>query len=160
MASRSNDQDSLANLLQMGTMAKYQSVFENLINRVTRIPEFLLKSFYIYGLKPALQWVLLRSRPTTLGEAFSLARITEAGFEDKRSTIAIAKPNDLTASIQVQDLKQTTQGRGDEPNRILLDTISPFGYVDKVVVFQKSASFQALIQFQSRENAIATRNSL
>ncbi|GKB87509.1 hypothetical protein Tco_0959781 [Tanacetum coccineum] len=53
MASGSNDRDALANLLQMGTMAEYQSVFENLINRVTGIPEFLLKSFYISGLKPA-----------------------------------------------------------------------------------------------------------
>ncbi|GJV64861.1 polypyrimidine tract-binding protein homolog 3 isoform X1 [Tanacetum coccineum] len=77
---------------------------------------------------------------------------------------------------QVQDPKQTTQGRGDERNRILLVTIhrmlypitmevlhqvfSPHGYVDKVAIFQKSAGFQALIQFQSRKYAIATRNSL
>ncbi|GJR21839.1 polypyrimidine tract-binding protein homolog 3 [Tanacetum coccineum] len=66
---------------------------------------------------------LLRSRPTTLGEANSLARITEACYEDERPTIANAKPNDLTARVQVQDLEQTTQGRGDEPNRILLVTI-------------------------------------
>nr|GEU62736.1 polypyrimidine tract-binding protein homolog 3 [Tanacetum cinerariifolium] len=50
------------------------------------------------------------------------ARIAEACFEDERSNIAIAKPNELTANIHDQDLEQTTRGRGDEPNRILLVT--------------------------------------
>ncbi|GJT54664.1 polypyrimidine tract-binding protein homolog 3 [Tanacetum coccineum] len=85
-------------------------------------------------------------------EAFSLARIAEACFEDERSTIAIAKPNELTTRVHVQNLKQTTQGRGDEPNHIILVMIhhmiypinvevlnqifSPHGYVEKVVIFQ------------------------
>ncbi|GJZ72549.1 polypyrimidine tract-binding protein homolog 3 [Tanacetum coccineum] len=118
----------------------------------------------------------LRSNPSTLGEAFFKARIIEAYFEVERPTIAITKPNDVTAKVQLQDLEQTNQGRGDEPNRILLVTIhqmlypitmevlhqvfSPHGYVVKVIIFQKSARVQALIQFQSRRNAIATRNSL
>ncbi|GJW49803.1 hypothetical protein Tco_0091154 [Tanacetum coccineum] len=82
MASGSNDQDALSKLLQMGTVAEYQSEFEILINRVTGISENLLKSFYISGLKPTLQCALLRSNPTTLGEAFSLARAMEARFTD------------------------------------------------------------------------------
>ncbi|GJS29551.1 uncharacterized mitochondrial protein-like protein [Tanacetum coccineum] len=52
-------------------------------------------------------------RPTTLREAFSLARIVEARFEEER----------LTAKVQVQELQQTTQARGGEPNRIMLVTI-------------------------------------
>ncbi|GJT43730.1 polypyrimidine tract-binding protein homolog 3 [Tanacetum coccineum] len=100
--------------------------------------------------------------PTTLGEAFSLARIAETRFEDERSTIAIAKPNELTARVHVQDLEQTTQKRGDEPNHIMLVTIhhmiypiivkvlhqvfSLLGYVEKVAIFHKSTGFQALIQ--------------
>ncbi|GKB91010.1 serine carboxypeptidase S28 family protein [Tanacetum coccineum] len=123
-----------------------------------------------------LQRELLRSRPTNLGEAFFLARIIEARYEDERPTIAIAKPNDLIARVQVQDLEQTTQGRGDEPNHIMLVTIhhmlypisvevlhqvfSPHGYVEKVVIFHKSTRLQALIQFYSRQNAIAARNLL
>ncbi|GKD19420.1 polypyrimidine tract-binding protein homolog 3 [Tanacetum coccineum] len=145
MASGGSDQNAeyaLSKLLQMGTVGEYKS----------------------------------ESRPTTFGEAFSFARIAEARFEDERSTIAIAKPNELTAHVHVQDLEQTTRGRGDEPNRILLVTIhhmiypitvevlnqifSPHGYVEKVVIFQKSAHVQALIQFQSRQNAIVARNSL
>ncbi|GKD10217.1 polypyrimidine tract-binding protein homolog 3, partial [Tanacetum coccineum] len=114
--------------------------------------EYALSNLFQMG---TLQRELLRSRPTTLGEAFSLARIDEARYEDERPIIAIAEPNDLTARVQVLDLEQTTQGRGDEPNHILLVTIhhmlypitvevqhqvfSPHGYVEKVVIFQKSA---------------------
>ncbi|GJY36857.1 hypothetical protein Tco_0422235 [Tanacetum coccineum] len=82
MASDGNDQDAeyaLSKLLQMGTVEDYQREFEMLIKRVT-IPESLLKSFYISGLKLDLQCLLLRSNPKTLDEAFSLARAAETRF--------------------------------------------------------------------------------
>ncbi|XP_027363558.1 polypyrimidine tract-binding protein homolog 3-like isoform X2 [Abrus precatorius] len=69
-----------------------------------------------------------------------------------------------------------SQGRGDEPNRILLVTIhhmlypitvdvlyqvfSPHGSVEKIVTFQKSAGFQALIQYQSHQSAVIARSTL
>ncbi|GJZ01251.1 hypothetical protein Tco_0519212 [Tanacetum coccineum] len=65
----------------MGTVAEYQNEFEMLIKRVT-IPESLLKSFYISGLKLALRRLLFRSNPKTLDEAFSLALAAEARFTD------------------------------------------------------------------------------
>ncbi|GJT69853.1 hypothetical protein Tco_1029139 [Tanacetum coccineum] len=132
-------EDALSKLLQMGTVAEYQNEFEMLINRVTGISESLLKTFYISGLKPALQCALLRSNPTTLGEAFSLAlatearftdlqlwellrsnpttlgetffkaRITEARFKDEWFTTTIAKANDLNTGVQVQDLELETK---------------------------------------------------
>nr|GFA72338.1 polypyrimidine tract-binding protein homolog 3 [Tanacetum cinerariifolium] len=71
-------------------------------------------------------------------------RIVEARFEDELSTIAIVKPNEFTANVHVQDLEQTTRGRGDEPN----------------LIFHKSSHVQALIQSQSHQNAIVARNSL
>ncbi|GJX13154.1 hypothetical protein Tco_0204912 [Tanacetum coccineum] len=83
MASGGSDQnaeDALSKLLQKGTVAEYQNEFKMLINRVTGISEGLLKAFYISGLKPTLQCLLLRSNPTTLGKAFSLARAAEARF--------------------------------------------------------------------------------
>ncbi|KAG7025149.1 Polypyrimidine tract-binding protein-like 3 [Cucurbita argyrosperma subsp. argyrosperma] len=71
---------------------------------------------------------------------------------------------------------QNAQGRGDEPNRILLVTIHhmlypitvevlhqvffPHGFVEKIVTFQKSAGFQALIQYQTRQCAISARTAL
>ncbi|GJS93725.1 hypothetical protein Tco_0800693 [Tanacetum coccineum] len=74
---------ALSKLLQIGTVAEYHNEFEMLINRVTGIPQSLLIPFYISGLKLHLQRELnLVSRPTTLGDVFSLARIIEAHFED------------------------------------------------------------------------------
>ncbi|GKF28472.1 hypothetical protein Tco_0094814, partial [Tanacetum coccineum] len=82
MASDGSNPDAeypLSKLLQMGTIAEYQNEFEMLIKRVTT-PKSLLKSFYIFGLKPALQCALFRSNPKTLEEAFSLAMAAEARF--------------------------------------------------------------------------------
>ncbi|KAL5173561.1 Polypyrimidine tract-binding 3 [Glycine soja] len=63
-----------------------------------------------------------------------------------------------------------------QPNRILLVTVhhmlypitadvlhqvfSPHGFVEKIVTFQKSAGFQALIQYQSRQSAVTARSTL
>ncbi|XP_074264295.1 polypyrimidine tract-binding protein homolog 3-like [Silene latifolia] len=64
----------------------------------------------------------------------------------------------------------------EDPNRILLVSIhnvlypmtaevlnqvfSPYGFVEKIVTFQKSAGFQALIQFQTRQSATAAMSAL
>nr|GEX74936.1 zf-CCHC domain-containing protein/DUF4219 domain-containing protein/UBN2 domain-containing protein [Tanacetum cinerariifolium] len=92
MASDGNDQDTryaLSKLLQRGMVAEYESEFFMLIKRVRGISKYLLKSFYISGLKPLLQCALIRLAPTTLGEAFFIARIMKAHFE----TIAEKKIN-------------------------------------------------------------------
>nr|GEY48930.1 DDT domain-containing protein [Tanacetum cinerariifolium] len=107
--------DALSKLLQMGTVAEYQNEFEMLIKRVTRISESLLKSFYISGLKPALQIELLRERPTSLEEAYSLACITKARFEDERPTTTIAKTNDLNTELPGQDLEEMIRHK---PNKV------------------------------------------
>ncbi|GJS31644.1 ty3-gypsy retrotransposon protein [Tanacetum coccineum] len=69
-------QGALSKLLQLGTVEEYQGEFEKLMNRVTDIPETLLISFYISGLKLHLQRELLVVKPIMLGDAFSLARVT------------------------------------------------------------------------------------
>nr|GEX54156.1 hypothetical protein [Tanacetum cinerariifolium] len=87
MASDSSNQDAryaLSKLLQRGTVAEYESEFLMLIKRVTGISQSLLKSFYIFGLKPALQCILLRSNVTTLDEDFSLARAAESRFTNQQ----------------------------------------------------------------------------
>ncbi|GJW16514.1 luminal binding protein 5 [Tanacetum coccineum] len=76
MASGGSDHDvkyALSRLLQRGTTAEYQNEFEMLIIRVMRKSEFFLTM--------ALQIELLRAKPTTLGEAFSLSSLIEAHFE-------------------------------------------------------------------------------
>ncbi|GKA98365.1 hypothetical protein Tco_0826302 [Tanacetum coccineum] len=104
MPSGSSDWDELFKLFQMGTMAGYHIEFEILINRVMGISENLLKSFYISGLKPALQCALLRSIPTTFGKAFSLARITEARFEDQQTSSFSNKTSSNNSGLQNQNL--------------------------------------------------------
>ncbi|KAJ8570512.1 hypothetical protein K7X08_037484 [Anisodus acutangulus] len=77
---------------------------------------------------------------------------------------------------ELTTMDQNSQGRGDEPNRILLVSIhhvlypmtvdvlhqvfSPHGIVEKIVTFQKSAGFQVLIQYQLLQSADSARNSL
>lgn len=81
---------------------------------------------------------------------------------------------------ELTTVDQTTQLRkGDQdalPNRVLLVTVhhmlypmtvevlhqvfSPHGFVEKIVTFQKSAGFQALIQYQTRQCAATALNAL
>ncbi|GJS99371.1 hypothetical protein Tco_0820541 [Tanacetum coccineum] len=106
--------DALSKLLQMGTVVEYHNEFRMLIKRVTRISDFLLKLFYISELKSALQIELLRARPTTLVEAFSLARITETRFEDERTTTTIVNPNDLNIAIPEHVLEESSLHTSDK----------------------------------------------
>ncbi|XP_010232611.1 polypyrimidine tract-binding protein homolog 3 isoform X1 [Brachypodium distachyon] len=83
------------------------------------------------------------------------------------------------SSHQELTTDQSSHGRNpdqDEPNRILLVTVhhmlypmtvevlhqvfSPYGFVEKIVTFQKTAGFQALIQYQSRQSAIQACGAL
>ncbi|GKA73965.1 ty3-gypsy retrotransposon protein, partial [Tanacetum coccineum] len=92
-------QGALSKLLQTGTVAEYQAEFEKLMNRVTDISETLLISFYISGLKLSLQRELLVSKPTTLGDAFSLSRVTEARLDDQTSAAQVPKVNHGSGSL-------------------------------------------------------------
>nr|GEY29933.1 hypothetical protein [Tanacetum cinerariifolium] len=81
-------QGALSKLLQLDTVKEYQGEFEKLISRVMDIPDSLLILYYISGLKLHLQRELLVSKPTTLGDVFSLARIIEARFDDQAALVA------------------------------------------------------------------------
>ncbi|RVX18944.1 Retrovirus-related Pol polyprotein from transposon 297 [Vitis vinifera] len=70
-------QGNLSKLTQTSTVAEFQSAFEDLMNKVTGISEPLLISFFITGLKSDIRRELLFSRPSTLMEAFALARAYE-----------------------------------------------------------------------------------
>ncbi|CAM0955344.1 unnamed protein product [Alopecurus aequalis] len=84
------------------------------------------------------------------------------------------------SSHQELTTDQSSHGRNSdqesEPNRILLSTIhhmlypitvdvlhqvfKSYGYVEKIVTFQKSAGFQALVQYQSRQEAVEAFGAL
>nr|GEZ95026.1 hypothetical protein [Tanacetum cinerariifolium] len=79
---------ALSKLLQLETVKDYQHEFEKLMNRATDISDSLLISFYISGLKLHLQREFLISRPTTLGDVFSLALITKAHFDNQVAPVS------------------------------------------------------------------------
>ncbi|GJT77781.1 retrotransposon gag protein [Tanacetum coccineum] len=122
-----NAKYELSKLLQMGTVAEYQDEFEKLINRVTGISESLLTSFYISGLKLTLSIELLRARPTTLGEAFSLARIIEARLEaiaEKEKEQIIKKKADTILSLRSELASPGIKGSLDADEDIGIDEVS------------------------------------
>ncbi|GKB44630.1 ty3-gypsy retrotransposon protein [Tanacetum coccineum] len=58
---------------------------------ISDISENLLISFYVFSLKPNLQRELLVAKLTLLGDAFSLARVTEACLEDQGTIVSTGK---------------------------------------------------------------------
>nr|GEV11849.1 retrotransposon protein, putative, unclassified [Tanacetum cinerariifolium] len=116
-----DSQGALSKLLQLGTIEDYQQEFEKLMNKVTNIPDSLLISFYILGLKLNLQHELLMSRPTTLGDALSLARIIEAHFEaiaEKGQNIK--EETDTTISLSIEEVSHVVKGPLDASEDTLL----------------------------------------
>ncbi|GJV89093.1 hypothetical protein Tco_1533031, partial [Tanacetum coccineum] len=105
---------ALSKLLQLGTIEDYQREFEKLMNWFMDIPDSLLISYFFSGLKLNLQHEFFVSRPTTLGDVFSLARIIEARFEDERTTTTIANPNDINIAVPDQVLEESTLHTSDK----------------------------------------------
>ncbi|GKE25536.1 retrotransposon-related protein, partial [Tanacetum coccineum] len=101
----------LSKLLQLGTVKDYQREFEKLMNRATDIPNSLLISYYIYGLKLHLQRELLVSKPITLGDVFLLAQIIEARFDDQAASVAglVIPTSDSKSSGKVKVLNWVQQ---------------------------------------------------
>ncbi|GKD12272.1 retrotransposon-related protein, partial [Tanacetum coccineum] len=95
-------QGALSKLIQLCIVEEYQGEFEKLMNWVMDIPDSLFISYYIFGLKLHLQRELLVSRPTTLGNVFSLAQIIEACFDDQAAPVACTSAG-LEANKVVND---------------------------------------------------------
>ncbi|GKG28891.1 retrotransposon-related protein, partial [Tanacetum coccineum] len=103
-------QGALSKLLQLGTVEDYQREFENLMNRVTDILESLLISFYISRLKLHLQRELLVSKPTTLGDAFAWAQITEARLEGQVTALTGTTTKTVAAMTPQRQLVSRLRG--------------------------------------------------
>ncbi|GJR97625.1 retrotransposon protein, putative, ty1-copia subclass [Tanacetum coccineum] len=155
---------ALSKLLQLGTLEDYQQEFEKLMNRVTDIPDSLLISFNISGLKLNLQHELLLSRPTTLGDAFSLARITEARLEviAKKEHNIIEKA-DTTLSLPIEKVSPMVKGpldarHVDEVRDKFAEFFKDKGSVEKVLSATKlpkggnSHSAYSLYHLQDKVN--------
>nr|GEZ24746.1 hypothetical protein [Tanacetum cinerariifolium] len=120
-------EDALSKILQTSMVAEYQNEFEILISRVTGKSKFLLIMGYISRLKVALQIYLLRERPTTLGEAFSLTRLIEAHFEaiiEKDKQQIIKKKADTILLLQSELASPEVKGSLDVDEHIGVNEVS------------------------------------
>nr|GEU94530.1 hypothetical protein [Tanacetum cinerariifolium] len=97
-------QGSFPELLQKGIVAQYQGKFEKLMYRVIDVSDGLLISFYISGLKPTLQRILLVSKPTSLGDAFSLNQ--KDNPELVKPALSAAPPKPTSNSDEDADANQ------------------------------------------------------
>ncbi|KAL6619176.1 hypothetical protein ACP70R_034315 [Stipagrostis hirtigluma subsp. patula] len=59
-----------------------------------------------------------------------------------------------------QELTTDQSSHGRNSDQILHQVFKAYGFVEKIVTFQKSAGFQALIQYQSRQEAVEAFGSL
>ncbi|GKB48007.1 hypothetical protein Tco_0898760 [Tanacetum coccineum] len=109
--------DVLSKLLQMGTMAEYQNElklelqWELWKSRPTNLGEAFSLARIAEVLKLNLQHELLVSRPTTLGDAFSLARITETRFKAiAEKEQNIKKKANTTLSLPIEEVSPVVKG--------------------------------------------------
>ncbi|CAH9072256.1 unnamed protein product [Cuscuta europaea] len=68
----------LSKARQLTTVAAYRAEYEKLLNKVSSVPETVLISMFVAGLKSTLRREVYRAKPHTLIEAFSLASEFEA----------------------------------------------------------------------------------
>ncbi|CAL5185409.1 unnamed protein product [Lathyrus oleraceus] len=136
----------------------------------------LLQLFQPFGVITKL--VMLRAKNQALLQMQEIPAAVSAiqFYENAQPSIRGRNVYVQFSSHQELTTVDQNQGREDEPNRILLVTVhqmlypitvdvlqqvfSPHGYVEKVVTFQKSAGFQALIQYETRQSAITARTAL
>ncbi|GKC76069.1 hypothetical protein Tco_1126843 [Tanacetum coccineum] len=100
------------------SLEDYQREFEKLMNRVTDIPDSLLISFYILGLKHNLQHEFLVSRPTTLGDAKLASPKIRGSLNDDED-------------IGVDEVSSATDGVFDMGNVESMEVYSKFGEFSK-----------------------------
>nr|GEU89675.1 gypsy/Ty3 retroelement polyprotein [Tanacetum cinerariifolium] len=90
----------LKNLKQTGSVQTYQEAFKALLNRVD-LPELVVMSIFIGGLKPEVRTLIRMFQATTLSETYGLARMQEA-------TNTILKPRYNTPLLPTPKQSTTT----------------------------------------------------
>lgn len=67
----------LSKLVQTGTVAEYQSMFEEMCTRVLGLTEYFILEMYISGLKEDIQADVVMGKPADIHEAFELSSMIE-----------------------------------------------------------------------------------
>ena len=112
-------QGKLLKLTQRITVAEFQIEFEDLMNKVTKISEPLLISFFIMGLKSTIRREMLMSRHSSLMESFAVARAIEAQLED---SISFSHTKPLWSS---SSMPKVLQQQSKEVTSLLIVVPSP-----------------------------------
>lgn len=74
----------LKKLVQTGTLATYQHMFEQLANKIPGVPEHALVSCFVSGLRTDLRKEIQVYKPQSLVQAVGLAKLFEDKSLDKR----------------------------------------------------------------------------
>lgn len=120
----------LSKLTQMTTVAEFQSEFEDLMNKVRGIPESLLVSFFITGLKPNLKREVQLNIPNTLEETFSLPRVYEEKYNESQGEFKFG-----ARGYNRSNLPQTF-------NKNLTNYITPTENTNRILTSQNNAFTQ------------------
>nr|GEU83883.1 reverse transcriptase [Tanacetum cinerariifolium] len=131
-------QGALSKLLQLATVKEYQREFKKLMNRITKIPESLLISYYISRLKPHLQRELLVAKPTTLGHRTE----TEPNIMDDVESGDISILNSLIEKRSPRSL-QLWRSIGSGTVYVLIDNGSTHNFVLPDIVEKMQLSVQS-----------------
>ncbi|KAB1219951.1 hypothetical protein CJ030_MR3G022815 [Morella rubra] len=69
--------EAMQKLRQKGTVADYKRWFENLSNRLKEVSDRIMLSWFIRGLKDDIRYPIKLLNPSTLQQAFGMAKIQE-----------------------------------------------------------------------------------
>lgn len=88
---------ALFKLTQKGSVGAYLSEFEDLVNRIIRLPPPFLLSCFIFGLSSEIRREIQALQPLMLVQAIGLARLQEEKFLDTRRPFR-GHPNSVSTS--------------------------------------------------------------
>ncbi|GJX70816.1 ty3-gypsy retrotransposon protein [Tanacetum coccineum] len=102
----------LSKLLQLGTVKDYQREFEKLMNQATNIPDSLLISYYIFGLKLHLQ----REFPGDgyVGRIVSKQVVNDGDIQKSSVPVTTNKRFKIFRRISELEMKVLVDGKQDE----------------------------------------------
>ena len=102
-------------LKQTGTISTYHDQFEFLLGRVN-ISESYAVSFFINGLKPAIQNQVKMFMPKTLNQAFNLAKLQETSLKTLQQELGTTKKPPVPTNLYQSKFHPRTTPILPQPN--------------------------------------------
>lgn len=112
----------LSKLVQTSTVEEFQNRYEAQANRVIGIRPWLLKEMFISCLKPEIQHEVLRTKPNTIQEAFSEAKLIERQYNSEHYTlkgvILGSKKNYNFNQVSLKSTQPKEENNTKEPQKV------------------------------------------